>query len=88
MCDIKTLMRTAPKIVQLTQLDHATTLPTGARASVAEVEGVSATRRVWRSHGLKSHLIKIFKVLRDPKFVKKLEDIMGLYLHPPGVVEW
>lgn len=25
-----------------------------------------------------------FKISRDPEFVNKLEDIVGLYLHPPG----
>ena len=32
---------------------------------------------------MKPHLIETFKVSRDPKFVEKLEDVVGLYLHPP-----
>lgn len=53
--------------------------------TMAEATGVSATTigRVWRSHGLKPHRLKSFKVSRDPKFVEKLEDIVGLYLSPP-----
>lgn len=39
--------------------------------------------RHWRKHGLKPHLVRGFKVSRDPKFVEKLEDIVGLYLSPP-----
>jgi hypothetical protein len=27
--------------------------------------------------------VRGFKVLHDPKFVEKLEDIVGLYLSPP-----
>jgi transposase len=32
---------------------------------------------------LKPHLIETFKISRDPKFIEKLEDVVGLYLHPP-----
>jgi len=47
--------------------------------------GVSAASvsRHWRAHGLKPHLVQGFKVSRDPKFVEKLEDIVGLYMSPP-----
>lgn len=47
--------------------------------------GISDTtvHKVWRAHGLKPHLVKTFKVSRDPKFVEKLEDIVGLYMSPP-----
>ena len=37
----------------------------------------------WRANGLKPHLVRGFKVSRDPKFVEKLEDIVGLYMSPP-----
>ncbi len=47
--------------------------------------GVSAASvsRHWRANGLKPHLVHGFKVSRDPKFVEKLEDIVGLYMSPP-----
>jgi transposase len=32
---------------------------------------------------LKPHLVRGFKVSRDPRFVEKLEDIVGLYMSPP-----
>lgn len=53
--------------------------------SLARELGVSSSTvlRVWRAHGLKPHLIQGFKVSRDPKFVEKLEDIVGLYMSPP-----
>jgi DDE superfamily endonuclease len=46
--------------------------------------GVSDTSvlRVWHKHGLKPHRIEGFKVSRDPRFVEKLTDIVGLYLDP------
>lgn len=39
--------------------------------------------RVWRIHELKPHLARAFKVSRDPHFVEKLTDVVGLYLNPP-----
>ena len=75
----------AAQIVRLT----TQTLPANAtqwstRTMAAQV-GVSDTTvlRVWRQHGLKPHRVRGFKVSRDPKFVEKLEDIVGLYMSPP-----
>ena len=53
--------------------------------TMAQALGVSAASvsRHWRAHGLKPHLVHGFKVSRDPKFVEKLEDIVGLYMSPP-----
>ena len=52
---------------------------------MANEMGISAASvsRHWRAHGLKPHLVRGFKVSRDPKFVEKLEDIVGLYMSPP-----
>jgi len=53
--------------------------------SLAKVMGLSPSTigRVWRSHGLKPHLTRTFKLSRDPKFLEKLDDVIGLYLNPP-----
>lgn len=65
------------------------TKPEGAthwsRRSMAERAGISpsAVGRIWRRHGLKPHLAETFKLSNDPKFVEKLEDVVGLYLSPP-----
>lgn len=47
--------------------------------------GVAASTvwRHWQSNGLKPHVVRGFKVSRDPNFVEKLEDIVGLYMAPP-----
>ena len=47
--------------------------------------GISDTTvlKVWQANGLKPHLVETFKVSRDPKFVEKLEGIVGLYMSPP-----
>jgi transposase len=36
-----------------------------------------------RRNGLKPHLVRTYKVSRDPEFVAKVQDVVGLYLHPP-----
>ena len=53
--------------------------------TMAKICGVSkaSIQRVWNAHGLKPHLVKGFKLSRDPRFVEKLEDVVGLYLSPP-----
>jgi len=53
--------------------------------SMARAQGVSAAsvQRIWNAHGLQPHRVKTFKASRDPKFVDKLTDVVGLYLNPP-----
>jgi len=43
----------------------------------------STVSNLWRSHNLKPHRTKTFKLSRDPKFLQKLTDVVGLYLNPP-----
>jgi transposase/transposase-like protein len=43
----------------------------------------STVARVWRTHGLKPHLVRTFKISNDPRFAEKLEDVIGLYLNAP-----
>lgn len=56
-----------------------------SRSTMAKLAGVSDSTvgRIWRSHGLKPHLVRNFKISRDPLFAEKLEDVVGLYLNPP-----
>ncbi len=53
--------------------------------TMAESQGVSkdTVRRVWKQYNLKPHLVKTFKLSRDKQFVKKLYDVVGLYINPP-----
>jgi hypothetical protein len=48
-------------------------------------QGVSKSTisNIWRSHNLKPHRVKSFKLSRDPKFLEKMTDVVGLYLNPP-----
>ena len=52
---------------------------------MARTQGVSpaTVQRIWDAHGLKPHLVKTFKLSRDPQFVEKLTDVVGLYMNPP-----
>jgi transposase len=43
----------------------------------------STVSNLWRSHNIKPHRTKSFKLSRDPKFLQKLTDVVGLYLNPP-----
>src|SRR5829696_5713498 len=56
-----------------------------SQRSLAQALDVSDSTigRVWRAHGLKPHLVRTFKISKDPKFVEKLEDVIGLYLNAP-----
>ena len=43
----------------------------------------STVNNIWRSHNLKPHRVKTFKLSRDPHFLEKLTDVVALYLNPP-----
>ena len=43
----------------------------------------SAVSRIWRAFALQPHRAETFKLSRDPLFIEKVRDIVGLYLHPP-----
>ena len=80
-----------PKKIDVARLIELTTQTTpecatqwSTRTMAAEMGVHSATvARHWRANGLKPHLFRGFKVSRDPDFVEKLEDIVGLYMSPP-----
>jgi transposase len=57
---------------------------TGAAMAEAAGISVSAVQRIWRAHGLQPHRLRLFKLSRDPEFVPKLRDIVGLYVDPPA----
>lgn len=53
--------------------------------TMAKEHGVSkaTVNRIWQSHQIKPHRTKGFKLSRDPQFLEKLTDVIGLYLNPP-----
>src|SRR5499425_3082651 len=43
----------------------------------------TAVSRIWRAFALQPHRVKTFKLSKDPLFIDKVRDIVGLYLDPP-----
>jgi transposase len=43
----------------------------------------SAVLRIWKAFGLQPHRQQTWKLSRDPQFIDKVRDIVGLYLDPP-----
>lgn len=43
----------------------------------------STVGRIWRAFGLQPHRSETFKLSRDPLFIEKVRDVVGLYLDPP-----
>jgi transposase len=54
------------------------------RSMAAEV-GLSreAVGRIWRAFGLQPHRHETWKLSKDPQFIDKVRDVVGLYLDPP-----
>ena len=53
--------------------------------TMAQSQGIgkSTVNNIWRAHKLQPHRTKTFKLSRDPKFLEKMTDVVGLYLNPP-----
>jgi len=53
--------------------------------SMANKTGLTQTAivRIWRAFGLQPHRVENFKFSKDPQFVEKVRDIVGLYMNPP-----
>jgi transcriptional regulator with XRE-family HTH domain len=43
----------------------------------------STVSRIWRAFALKPHRSETFKISKDPLFIEKVRDVVGLYLNPP-----
>ena len=53
--------------------------------SMALASGLSreTVGRIWRAFSLQPHRTEGFKLSKDPLFVEKVRDIVGLYMNPP-----
>lgn len=73
------------EIVRITTQETPPARTHWSTRNLAKKMGLSPSTigRVWRRHGLKPHLTRSFKLSRDPKFLEKLDDVIGLYLNPP-----
>ena len=84
----------APRKISDAQIERAiaTTLESTPRdathwstRSLAQREGLSqsAVARMWKAFALQPHRVETFKLSKDPLFIDKVRDMVGLYLHPP-----
>jgi hypothetical protein len=67
-------------------LEHTPTNATHwSRASMAQRSGLSRSTigRIWRDFGLTPHRVDSFTLSKDPLFVEKVVDVVGLYHNPP-----
>jgi transposase len=53
--------------------------------SMAKEVGLTQTAvtRIWRAFGLQPHRQDAWKLSKDPLFIDKVRDVVGLYLNPP-----
>lgn len=84
----------APRKVTDEQIEQAVTMtlestPRDAThwstRSLARASGLSRSTvgRIWNAFSLQPHRSQTFKLSKDPLFVEKVRDIVGLYLNPP-----
>jgi len=54
--------------------------------AMAKAVGLSlrTVQRIWETNKLQPHRWRSFKRSNDPAFAEKVEDIVGLYMHPPA----
>jgi transposase len=79
---------TPEKVATIVNATLTTTPPAATQWStrtMARAQSVSekTIRNIWHQHGLQPHRVTRFKLSKDPHFVDKLRDVVGLYLNPP-----
>jgi transposase len=67
-------LETTPK-----EATHWSTRSMAAQVGLSQ----SAVSRIWRAFGLQPHRLETWKLSRDPLFIDKVRDVVGLYLAPP-----
>jgi transposase len=81
-----TPMATVAKVVALTCSEPPGEVTHWTGRAMAKAMGLSYTtiQRIWKAHKLAPHRLRTFKRSNDPAFAAKVEDIVGLYMHPPA----
>jgi hypothetical protein len=79
-------LATVAKVVALTCAEPPgeVTHWTGRAMAKAVDLSLSTVQRIWEAHKLQPHRWRSFKCSKDPAFAEKVEDIVGLYMHPPA----
>lgn len=71
---VRWTLETAPR-----DATHWSTRAMARRSGLSQ----SAVSRIWRAFALQPHRVATFKLSKDPLFIEKVRDIVGLYLNPP-----
>lgn len=71
--DVRVARRARIDAAEIVRLTTQTTQKGAAHMGISD----TTVHKAWKAHGLKPHLVETFKVSRDPKFAKKLENIVG-----------
>lgn len=73
------------RVITLTLETTPTDATHWSTRSMARRSGLSqsAISRIWRAFALEPHRTKTFKLSKDPLFIEKVRDVVGLYLKPP-----
>lgn len=84
-CKAKYSKQDIARVVQTTLQTKPTATTHWSTRTLAQAQGMSKNtiHRIWQDHQLKPHLTKSFKLSRDPRFLEKLTDVVGVYLTPP-----
>jgi transposase len=77
---------TVDRVVELTRQEPPGEATHWTGRMMAKATGVSlrSVQRIWKAHRLAPHRVRTFKLSRDPAFVPRLRDVVGLYMHPPA----
>ena len=77
---------TVDRVVELTLQEPPGEATHWTGRMMARAVGISlrSVQRIWAAHRLAPHRVRTFKLSRDPAFIPKLRDVVGLYVHPPA----
>jgi transposase len=73
------------RVVRLTLESHRADATHWSTRAMAKRCGLSQSMvsRIWRAFALQPHRVEGFKLSKDPLFIEKVRDLVGLYLNPP-----
>jgi transposase len=77
---------TVATVLALTQSEPLGEATHWTGRAMAKAVGLSlrTVQRIWETHRLQPHRVRTFKRSNDPAFAEKVEDVVGLYMHPPA----
>ena len=73
------------KVVRMTLEEKPPDATHWSTRSMAAASGVSrsSVNAIWNAFNLQPHRSETFKLSKDPQFMEKVRDIVGLYMSPP-----